>query len=736
MLLAGRRLGWGLSSKRVRTPPLLQMEAVECGAAALGIILGYYGLWVPLETLRIDTGVSRNGANAANILKAARAYGMEARGRRLELDETLRLPGPFVVFWNFNHFLVVEGADAKHVFLNDPAMGPRKVSHAEFNQSFTGIVLEFKPAPSFTKGGERPNLIGALSRRLAHTRSAMFFVLLAGLMLVIPGLVVPALLKSFIDYVLIRAENDWLLPLLVGFVLAAIFSAIATALQQRYLLLIQTKLAVTSAGEFFWHVLRVPVVFYTQRYIGDVASRVQSCHRLAALLSGPVSSTLVNLLMIGFYFAVMLIYSIPLALMTAGLSAVNAVALYFVRERIGSLNSRLLQQSAKLSGNSMAGLQSIETLKATGTEGDFFGTWAGYQTNAVNATQSLGKVSTLLSAVPVGVNHLLTGLVLGVGGWLIIEGQLTVGGLVAFQSLMGLFTGPVQQFVGFGSRLQQVKGDLQRLDDVLRYPPDPLVKGLSAEAELTGGADAQAKADGLLSGAIELRDLSFGYDHLGPPLIEGFNLKIAPGQRVALVGGSGSGKSTLARLLLGLYMPTSGQVLYDGKPLSEIPRECFTASVASVDQEIRLFGGTVLDNLRTWDTTIPEERVVQAAKDACIHDAIAQRANGYRSDIGEAQARFSGGQAQRLEIARALARDPAILILDEATSALEPITEKLIDDNLRRRGCSCVIIAHRLSTIRDCDEIIVLDQGKIIERGDHDSLVAAKGRYYSLVSSQ
>lgn len=719
----------------VRTPPLLQMEAVECGAAALGILLGHYGLWVPLETLRVDTGVSRNGANAANILKAARQYGLESKGRKLDLDQALRLPPPYIAFWNFNHFLVVDGADAAHVYLNDPAMGPRKVTHEDFSQSFTGIALELTPGPTFVKGGERRNLFGALARRLEHTRPAMLFVLLASLLLVVPGLLVPALLKNFVDDVLVRGSNDWILPLLVGLVIAAIFSALVTALQQRSLLLIQTKLAITSAGEFFWHVLRVPVVFYTQRYVGDVASRVQSCHRLAALLSGPVSTAVVNLLMIGFYFAVMLIYSVPLALLTAGLSVGNALALFLVRKRIGNLNGRLLQQRAKLSGASMAGLQAIETLKATGTEGDFFASWAGYQTNSVNAQQSLSAISSVLSAVPSGINQLLTGLVLGVGGLLIIDGQLSVGGLVAFQSLMGRFTGPVQQFVGFGSQLQEVKGDLQRLDDVLHYPLDQLAEDRASDSAATEIAQ-ETVLPRLLSGAIEVRDLSFGYDRLGPPLIENFSLSIAPGQRVAFVGGSGSGKSTLARLLLGLYQPTSGQILYDGRPVSEIPRAIFTASVGAVDQEIHLFGGSVLDNLRMWDTTIAEERVVQAAKDACIHDEIAQRANGYRSEIGDAQARFSGGQAQRLEIARALARDPAILVLDEATAALEPITEQRIDDHLRRRGCTCIIIAHRLSTIRDCDEIIVLDRGRIVERGDHDRLVAAKGHYFALVSAQ
>ncbi len=724
-------LSSGSYPKPVHSPTLLQMEAVECGAASLGIMLGHYRRWVPLETLRVDTGVSRDGANAANILKAAALYGLEGRGRRLDLEQALALPPPFIVFWQFNHYLVVDGADASHVFLNDPAMGPRKVTHAEFSASFTGIVLQMTPGPEFKPGGQHDNLLESLGRRLRYSYGVMSLVMLASLLLVIPGLVAPALLKNFIDYVLIANTDTWILPLLVGLFLTAVFSAGLTWLQQRYLLAVRTKLAITSASEFLWHVLRVPVVFYTQRYVGDVTSRVQSCHRLATLLSGQVSTAILNLFVVVFYFAVMLIYSVPLALLVAGFSLINAGALFVVRKRMKDLSQRLLQQQAKLNGAAMAGLQAIETLKATGTENDFFATWAGYQTSNTNVQQSMGTVSIGLSSAPSFVNQALNGLVLGVGGLLIIDGQLTIGGLVAFQSLMGNFTDPVQQFVGFGSQLQQVKGDLRRLDDVLNYPLDPLAN--VDEAALT---DPNSPPPRLLSGRIEMRHVTFGYDRLGAPLIEDFNLSIAPGQRIALVGASGSGKSTLGRLFLGLYTPTSGEILYDSQPLSAIPRRVFTASVGAVDQEIRLFAGSVIDNLRLWDPTISEAQVVQAAKDACIHDDIAARPNGYRSEVGDAQARFSGGQAQRLEIARALARDPAILVLDEATSALEPMTEMAIDRHLRRRGCTCIIVAHRLSTIRDCDEIIVLDRGKIIERGDHDALVAARGRYFAMVRAQ
>jgi len=729
------------TSKRVRTPTVLQMEAVECGAAALAIVLAYYGRWVPLEELRVATGVSRDGAKAGNVVKAARMHGLDAKGSKAEVDDALVSKTPFIVFWNFNHFLVVEGANGTHVWVNDPAIGPRRITRQEFSDGFTGIMLEMEPGPDFQKCGERQSLFRSLALRLHGSRGVMAFVVLVTLMMVVPGLLMPAFLKNFIDNVLTRGDNDWLLPILVGLALTALFSSVLTYIQQRYLLRVQIKLAISSAGQFFWHVLRVPVVFYTQRYVGDVASRVQSCHRIAALLSGPLSSTLANSLMIIFYLTVMAIYSVPLTLIAVGLSGFDLLSVRIVQRRIKDTNSHLLNQQAKTVGASMAGLQAIETLKATGTEGDFFNIWSGYQTNGINAQQKLGVTMEKLSSVPGALNHLNTGLILGVGGLLIIGGELTIGGLVAFQSLMVHFTGPIHQLVGFGSRLQEIGGDLNRLSDVQRYELDSVFQdeedGCDAhaeEAEPDGGERQQAIAK--LSGALQLRNVSFGYNPLDPPLIENFNLDVSPGQRVALVGGSGSGKSTLSRLILGLYQPAEGEILYDGLPIKEVPRAIFTSSVGAVDQEIFLFEGTIRDNLTMWDRTIPNEVIVRAAMDADVHHIVASRAGGYEGRVAEGNANFSGGQSQRLEIARALAQEPSLLVLDEATSALDPLTEKKIDDNLRRRGCTCIIVAHRLSTIRDCDEIIVLDRGKIIERGNHDQLMADKGRYSELVTMQ
>lgn len=712
---------------RIRTPTVLQMEAVECGAASLAMVLAFYGRWVSLEELRVDCGVSRDGARASNVLKAARHHGLDAKGLKLELAEVLKQEFPVIVFWNFNHFLVVEGSKAKAVFVNDPASGPRKLTMEEFSRGYTGVALVMRPGERFHKGGGRRSLFAALASRLRGSQAAFSVILIVTLMLIVPGLLLPAFIQSFTDDVLIRGFKTWVLPIILGLLLTGVLASVVTYLQQKYLLRVQVKLALTSAGRFFWHVLRVPVVFYTQRSVGDVAAREQSCERIASLLAGPVSTNLVNMVMILFYAVVMIFYSPVLTALVIQLALLNVIAAKAAQRKLKDLNSHLLNQQAKLSGAGMSGLQAIETLKASGAEQEFFKAWSGYQTDAINTQQRLGIVSSLLNSAPSALTHLSSGLILGVGGWLIIHGQLTIGGLFAFQLLAQNFIGPIQQMVGFTRQIQETHGDLTRLDDVERYPLDTIFQPEQDSFSAWSG--------GALSGAVEMNNVSFGYSPLDPPLINEFNLTLHPGSRVALVGATGSGKSTLAKLLLGLYRPSGGEILFDGQPIDRIPRTLFTQSVAMVAQEIFLFEGSIHDNLTMWDPTVPHRDLIQAARDACIHEVVASRPGGYSAPVSEGGTNFSGGQAQRLEIARSLVRNPSILVLDEATASLDTMTEKTIDDNLRKRGCTCIIVAHRLSTIRDCDEIIVLDHGVIAQRGTHDDLMRGGGIYQHLVAS-
>lgn len=723
-----RRSGGEKKEPRRATPTVLQMEAVECGAAALAIVLAHYGRWVPLEELRVACGVSRDGSKASNVVKAARQYGMEAKGFKKEPQALRTTKPPMIVHWNFNHFLVLEGFGSKgRVYLNDPAAGPRVVTEEELDQAFTGVVLTFKPGPTFEKRGDPPRLIPALRRRLAGARPAVIFSLLAGLALVVPGLVGPVFSKVFVDQVLLEGRQDWLPPLLLAMTLAALLTGALTWLQQSYLLRLETRMAVGASSRFFWHVLRLPSEFFSQRFAGDISSRVAINDRVAQLLSRDLATNALGTLMIVFFVILLFQYDVGLTLVGIAVVSLNVAALQWISRKRVDGNRRLVQDQGKLVGTAIGGLQTIETLKATGGESDLFTRWAGYQAKVVNGRQDLERYTQILDAVPALLSSVNTALILGIGGLRVMAGDMTLGGLVAFQLLMTLFIAPVNRLVSLGGKLQMVEGDMNRLDDVLRYRIDPAV---GTDTEVPEGMPVK------LSGHLELRNVSFGYSRLDPPLIEGLSLNLKPGSRIALVGGSGSGKSTIGRLVTGLYQPWDGEILFDGKPRSEIPPAVMTGSLAAVDQSVFLFEGTVRENLTLWDSTIPLPELVAAAKDACIHEDVAARPGGYESPVEEGGSNWSGGQRQRLEIARALVVRPTVLVLDEATSALDPTTESRIDEALRRRGATCLIVAHRLSTIRDADEIIVLEQGKVAQRGTHDELKAVQGPYSRLISAE
>jgi len=736
---------WPSRPPRARTPTILQMEAVECGAAALAVILAHHGRWVALEELRSACGVSRDGSKASNMVKAARRYGLVAKGYKMEPAGLRKVPVPAIIHWNFNHFVTLEGfGPARHgkrrVHLNDPAYGPRTVSEQELDEAFTGVVLTFQPGPEFERAGEPPRLLPALKRRLVGSGAALAFVVVAGLILVVPSLTVPVFSKVFIDQVLLDGRGQWLRPLLIAMGAVGLGLGALTWLQQAYLLRLETRMAVAQSGRFFWHVLRLPVEFFNQRFAGDLSSRVQINDRVARLLSRDLASNFLDTLLILFFALVMVQYDLRLTLLGIVLVAGNVLALRLVSRRRVDGNRRMLQEQGKQHGTAVGGLSMIETLKATGGESALFSRWAGYQAKVVNARQELELATQLLDAVPPLLAALNTAFILGLGSERVMSGALTIGALLAFQGLMTRFSTPVARLVTLGSKLQNVEGDMNRLDDVLRYPARPAAELAPIELAPTTKGPSEPGAAGpaltrgrKLSGRLELSGITFGYSRLAPPLIEDFHLRLEPGSRVALVGGSGSGKSTLARLIVGLYEPWAGDILFDGQRPEEIPPEVLTTSMAFVDQNLFLFEGTVRENLTLWDATVPLPEVVAAARDAAIHDDIAGRPGGYESPVTEGGTNWSGGQRQRLEIARALVGNPRLLILDEATSALDPATEEEIDAHLRRRGATCLIVAHRLSTIRDADEILVLEAGKVVERGTHEDLKGAGGAYAELI---
>lgn len=723
---------------RVRTPTLLQMEVVECGAAALGIILGYYSRIVPLAELRRECGVSRDGSSAFYLVKAARNYGLNAKGFKAPLEILKTIPSPYIIFWNFNHFVVVEGFGKKCVYLNDPATGRRTVSLEEFDRAYTGVILVMEPGPSFEKGGKKRNTLAALVSRLRYSWGTILFSLFAGFLLTVPRLAVSAFSQVFVDEILVSQRQDWIKPLVLGMVLTAVLRGILASLRLTYLRNLMLKLSVTMSGQFVWHILRLPVGFYAQRFAGEISSRLSLNDKVAGILSGTLGKTIIDTVMMVFYFLIMLQYDRLLTGIALVFASINFLALQLMLRTRVDANLKLAQEYGKLNGVAIAGIQTIETLKASGLESDSFAKFAGYYAKALNAQQDLGLQSQVLTILPTLLSALMTASILTVGGLKVMDGTLSVGMLVAYQSLMAGFLAPIDSLINFGSLLQDLEADLNRLDDVLQNSVDPEVEKRPEESKGEGGKTFSLHQSPItgLQGYVELQNITFGYSRVEKPLIENFSLSVKPGQRVAVVGTSGSGKSTIAKLICGLYQPWSGEILFDGTPRKQISRSVLTSSLAMVEQDIFLFAGTVRENLTLWDSTVAPADLVKACQDAAIHDTILSLPGGYEAKLIEGGMNLSGGQRQRLEIARAMVRNPAVLVLDEATSSLDAQTELIIDRNLRRRGCSCVVIAHRLSTIRDCDEIIVLEQGLVVQRGTHEQLWAQGGSYVRLLRSE
>jgi len=705
------------------TPTVLQLEAAECGAASLAMVLGHFGRFLPLETLRRDCGVSRDGSKASSILKAARSYGLEAKGLKAEPRHVADMPMPAIAFVDFCHFVVVEGVWRGRVYLNDPASGRRAVKMEEFDAMFTGVILVFNKGEGFETRDDRPSLAAALRRRARGVELAVLFVLLAGLALALPGLAVPIFSRVFVDYVLVRGLEDWLTPLLIGLGLTAVLRFFLTELKNWILALAQTRLAIDGAREMFAHILRLPAAFFGARYAGEIATRLSLSDGLSELLTGEAAAIVLNFVSAIFFFALMLFYDPMISAVVFAMSALNLVVVLWSARMVSDGNRKLSIDGGKLSGVEISGILDIETYKAAGAEDSFFQRWSGLHANLTSAAQTMGARLAAVRATPAFLSAFSTAAILTLGGMQIMNGELTIGALVAFQSLAASFTAPVMALTGLGVRLQEIRSFTERTDDLLRQPADPNAVG------------RDQLIDSLPHGRVELRDVSFGHMPLEPPLISGFSLDLPPGGSVALVGPSGSGKSTLDRIVAGLYEPSGGDVLYDGRPIMDWPRAAFAAGVAYIDQDIVLFEGSVRDNLSLWDDTMPEAQIVQAARDAEIHDVVAARPGGYESKIDEGGRHYSVGHRQRLEIARALAGGPRVIVMDEATSALDPVTEAAIVEHIRARGATLVVIAHRLSTIRDCDEIVVLERGHAVERGRHDDLIAAGGLYTRLIEA-
>ena len=726
--MAEMRLKQPLRKGVAKVPVIMQMEALECGAACLAMVLAYYQKWIPLEKVRSDCGVSRDGSNMRNIFMAAQSYGLEVHGYRMEVD-ALRSETTFpcIIHWNFNHFVVLNGFKGNRAVLNDPARGTVEVPMEQFDEAFTGIVMTFLPGADFTPSGKRKSTLSFARKRLKGAGPAVAFVVLTSIISYLFDVINPVMSRIFFDRLLTGQAPEWLHPFLLVMSLLAVFQLTVLAAQAIYRLKINGKMSIEGNASYMWKVLRLPMDFFSQRMTGDILQRQGTNASIAGALVDTVAPLVLNTLMMVFYLVIMLRYSVVMTMVGILSLLLNLIVARYLSNKRVNLMRVQMRDSGKLASATLAGVSMVETIRSSGAENGFFRKWSGYQASVNTQQVKFATLNARVGLIPQFIGTASNYLVLFLGVRLAMNGQFTLGMIVTFQGLLSSFMGPAATLVEAGQTIQEMRTSMERVEDVLENQEDPV---------LSYGEEKDEQEFNKLSGEVELRHVTFGYSRLGKPTVQDFSLHMKTGSRVAIVGASGCGKSTISKLIAGLYQPWEGEILFDGKPISEIPRNIFTGSVAMVDQEIVLFEDTIANNIRMWDETIEDFEVILAARDAQIHDDILQRPGGYQARLTENGKDLSGGQRQRIEIARVLAQDPSIIILDEATSALDAKTEYELVKAIRDRGISCIVVAHRLSTIRDCDEIIVLDKGQIVERGTHDELFARGGVYTELVTSE
>ena len=710
-------------SKLAKVPQVMQMEVVECGAASLTMILAHYGKWLPLEEVRAACGVSRDGSSAKMILQAARNYGLDAKGFRMS-PEALEGKQPAIIHWNFEHFVVFRGFDRKgRACINDPGIGPVKWPMEEFRKHYTGVCLTFEPTEKFEKGGQQTSILSYMKKNLNGVSEAFWLTFSFALMGAFVALLSPLFTRIFLDEILSGKNADWVKWFFIGMGALAVFQFFVVLLQSRYTKRVAGALALKSNKDYLRHLLRLPMSYFAMRHVGDLQQRMHLNQEITNSLIEVLAPQVINIGLLVLYLFLMFSYSFWLTIIGFVAAGVNlAIVHYFANFRINLIRS-MEQSEGQYFSATISCIDNMESIKAAGAETGFFKYWSGLWAHKFNVNANADKQQAQMALLPVMANALCSVAVLVLGAYLILQGDLTVGMLMAFQGFMGSFLAPVNELVNGSQKIVEMRSQMERVEDVMKYPEDHR----DSEKEILQGK---------LGGLLEMKHVTFGYSPIQPPLIEDFNLRVEPGHSVALVGPSGCGKSTLAKLISGLYKPWSGEILFDGRPIESIPNEELTNSVAVIDQNVVLFDDTIAQNIRMWDPSIEDFTLMMACNDAEIRADIVGRPEGFDTKIVKGGQNFSGGQRQRFEIATALAREPIVLIMDEATSALDPKTEDEVMKRIRRMGPTQVIVAHRLSTIRDCDEIIVMDQGKILQRGRHEELIAQEGFYQKLMKSE